>query len=696
MQPGLKTIRLYVGCGNRIARNMVNARGPVREDAACGAGLQLVAGQGAASAVGLPAATQALADDVRALLSVPVVVSDAVSAGAALVFETGRLAGDQAWQLEPLGGAQWVLRARDADTLVAAAWQLPHRLLDVPPLRGFLGLPYGEAVSVPFRPLRGRVPRIPFRGWFINDEDHLSGWRSAAGTRPVDYLFYGTVMNRTVSRLLAEAALRAGLNLLIPSSFLDVEVPADAETVREAAARGLWLTQHHIEPLGVSYYAFGAYHRRRGSAVPFSYRDHPEAFDAVWRHYVRRWQALTGGRVIWQLGLRANRDAAVHTIDPRAPKGPAEAGAFMSRVVDHQLRLLREETGAAEPPATFTLWASNLALYLGGHLRLPESVTLVFSNNAAQGNLPDPVRTLPRQPGRATGFYHHCGWYFGGPHEVQGRSPAHIAALLARAEESGPLTVAISNVQNLRELAVSAEAFAAVALERPADGAAGFLADWDRRYFAAPALGTLHARFFRTFVPCEEDGEGLWLDGFLRAWGLRLLDRMVKDHLAETFDSAQLAARERTLARSLADWRVLSDEAADAVVRCVPQARRSEAWANLVLQARQMAAFSCWAHAVTRAAEAVLERAGPVAVAALDAGIAALVAWEQERRAAATDHFAGWLDNDSKFDLGFMIVFSRRVRDLLAQPEDARDYEPWVEAEHFDYINAYAVKALAE
>ncbi len=615
--------------------------------------------------------------------------------GPLLVLQTGDPGSEWEWKFDPAAGQAdtWHLLARTQESLAGAIWRLSDELLDVPPLTSFLGLPYPSGEWTP-RPLCAPRYRVPLRGWFFNDEDHLTGWRGPSGKRPARYLFYDEVMNRSVSNLLMETALRTGLNLLIPSSFLDVEVELDAATVRDAAERGLWLTQHHIEPLGVSYHAFHAYHRTRGGAR-FSYHSHPDAFDEVWRHYVRRWLELTGGRVVWQLGLRADRDAPLHKADPDAPSGPEAAAELTARVVEHQLRILREETGEQEPKAAFTLWADNIPLFRTGRLRLPDWVTLIFSNNTSRGELPSWVSELK---GRRTGFYHHCGWYYGGPHEVQGRSPEHIAGLIDAAEtQAGPLELAISNVQNLRELVVSADAFAAFTRCAPENGGREFLREWDARYFGSGSLAEVHTDFFRTFVPRADDPAELWLDGYLREWGLMLLDRIIKDQVFIGGEPrlGRLEIHAASLARSVEYWSVLARRADLEVARLASPERTNAAAACLVLQARWMLWFSRWALEVNHAASAVLEGRDVDAATALEKALVSLRELEMERARHAAGHFQGWYDNDGKFDLRFMIALTMQAWDLLILPRAERGYEPWEQAQHFDFINAYAVRNLA-
>ena len=94
--------------------------------------------------------------------------------------------------------------------------------------------------------------KIRFRGWFLNDEDLLSDFKEDHGRRNIDYRFYQNVMKPDVLDTILETALRLEINLIIPSSFVDIANPAEEELIKAVCRRGLYISQHHVEPMGVS------------------------------------------------------------------------------------------------------------------------------------------------------------------------------------------------------------------------------------------------------------------------------------------------------------------------------------------------------------------------------------------------------------------------------------------------------------
>jgi hypothetical protein len=159
--------------------------------------------------------------------------------------------------------------------------------------------------------LTGTEPAVRYRGWFVNDEDLLTEWYTDGGRRDIDYPFYATVTSPQASRHVYEAALRLRRNLIIPASFINITNPDEERLVADAVRRGLLVSQHHIEPLGVSGFGFLNYYRDRGEEVPYSYTAHPEKFEQVWREFAGRWAKYAPQRGLAIRAARDRRSAAV-------------------------------------------------------------------------------------------------------------------------------------------------------------------------------------------------------------------------------------------------------------------------------------------------------------------------------------------------------------------------------------------------
>ena len=73
---------------------------------------------------------------------------------------------------------------------------------------------------------------IRFRGWFLNDEDLLTDFKDSGGVRNIDYYWYHATMHEDVLDMIIETALRFEINLMIPSSFVDIDNPAEESLSR--------------------------------------------------------------------------------------------------------------------------------------------------------------------------------------------------------------------------------------------------------------------------------------------------------------------------------------------------------------------------------------------------------------------------------------------------------------------------------
>ena len=254
-----------------------------------------------------------------------------------------------------------------------------------------------------------------------------------------------------------ECALRLEINLIIPSSFVDIMNPAEAELVEAVCKRGLYISQHHVEPLGVSYFAAEEYvkaHGKFGERVSFV--SNRSRMEEIWRVYAKEW-AKYGDRVVWQLGLRGKADQAVWHADPRIPLENSERGRIISDAIATQHSIISEVLGRESFPSTVTLWFEGAELYGGGHLTLPEDTTVVFSDVGLSQLFGDDFYTTRRDPERRYGIYYHVGYWSMGPHLCDGCDPHKMAFSYSEAKKRDSLSYALLNVSNVRPLHLGAE-----------------------------------------------------------------------------------------------------------------------------------------------------------------------------------------------------------------------------------------------
>src|SRR5208337_511057 len=111
-------------------------------------------------------------------------------------------------------------------------------------------------------------PVFKYRGFFINDEDLLTGW--APGDKD------GTGISLEVWNRIFETILRLKGNMVAPGTWIFSDEPQ----IKLAGQRGLMVTQHHAIPLGLNV-------ARWPKGVPYNYTTHPEILERAWKNAVR-------------------------------------------------------------------------------------------------------------------------------------------------------------------------------------------------------------------------------------------------------------------------------------------------------------------------------------------------------------------------------------------------------------------------
>ncbi len=293
-----------------------------------------------------------------------------------------------------------------------------------------------------------------WRGWFINDEDCLLG------------LDESLVIQMDVWRGLFESILRAGYNLVIPGTGIS----PDAFQLDLAADYGLWIGQHHAEPLGADLF---------GNAFPGQPMHYPECKPQLFGLYEEAVQLAASRKVVWTLGLRGQGDKTFAHEDARYAD-PAALGALISEVAREQRALVESR---CEGPQHFAyyLYSESMDLYRSGHLRLDPDVILIWADNGFGGlrrrrNLGEEkpeLLALPNAeeaPTATHGLYYHLSFY---DVQVAGKltpwiAPAVIADQIGELQRRARIDFALVNVSNVRPFLAQIELFRRVLEADPA------------------------------------------------------------------------------------------------------------------------------------------------------------------------------------------------------------------------------------
>ena len=393
----------------------------------------------------------------------------------------------------------YILGADDFGTMWGV-YTFCEEILHIPPCYLFDGVLPGrrQNLTVPAQTISGRPKSFGFRGFFINDEDLLTDWMEGGGTRNIDYPFYGRVIHPQAMEMIAETALRLKMNLIIPSSFVDICNPPEERLIAICARRGLYVSQHHIEPMGVSYFTFQNYFKARGETCEISFLSNREKMIEVWRHYAQKWAEYP--RVVWQLGLRGKADRPVWHADKLVGSTPKERGGLISDAVNVQYELVKDVLGTETFYSTVTLWMEGADLFRQGYLTIPQKTSILFSDIGYNQLWSDDFWQVKREECRSYGVYYHVQFWSWGPHLTEGTPPDKMRYCLETALGAACGDYAILNVSNIREFTMSAFGFSKMAWDLP--GADDTVLQYCTQLYggAAKAVCALYRRYFDAFA----------------------------------------------------------------------------------------------------------------------------------------------------------------------------------------------------
>ena len=575
--------------------------------------------------------------------------------------------------------------AGDTLGLMWGIYDFIENVLGVNPFRKFLELDYNKKEEIQIFSIElSHKPQYKYRGWFFNDEDYLTGWRTPAGKRPVDYLFYSNIMNHKTVDELAETILRNRLNLIIPSSFLDIDMPEDEENIRRVTERGLYVSQHHIEPLGVSHFALKGYLKRKGiEKEDISYITDCELYDEVWTHYVKKWAKYKN--VIWQVGMRGKVDRPIWDDDPNVT-GEEYAGKLISNVINHQLKIIKNVTGDEHPIVTMTLWEEGATLYRKGYLTIPDDIIVVFTDWPRTQLMKPDFHQITRSENGKYGVYHHTGSFCAGPHAVQGQMIDAMQNLFRLTEEKGDTDFIISNVQNLREVVYGAYCVSKYSMFGSSLSPESLLNDWCNHISPnnSKKLKEIYETFYSTYIINEWDDytlEGItyWFDGFIRLAGLYAIDQYMKNewHMDFATEKGRDSAYIKEMKICFDRWKTTA-KTIKAYCDTLSGKEQTFVYDNLYAQAKTMEILSQWAYLINLSIDYDIKGNSKDAVLCAEEAVSVLENIFLILKSCEHDKFTGWYNNEDKFDYRSMLNTTTEMIGFFKTPVKERVY--WSEA----------------
>ncbi|MGC2582630.1 MAG: glycosyl hydrolase 115 family protein, partial [Acidobacteriaceae bacterium] len=350
------------------------------------------------------------------------------------------------------------------------------------------------------------APVFRYRGFFINDEDLLTGW--APGTK--DH----TGISLAVWDKVVETILRLKGNMIVPGTWI---FPNDPQ-VKAAGERGLIVTEHHAIPLGLNV-------ARWPRDVPYNYTEHPEILERAWKDAVAEYPK--GQEILWDVGLRGLSDVSYASMDPSVRDNDKALGALISKAIRDQMGIVRE----THPNAHFVtdLWQEGARLEQAGYLQIPPEVTTVWADDGS-GYIQDKGEVKAGE-----GTYDHIAMLNGRANQLSEMVPvARTDEELRRYIDAGATAYMLVNTSDIRPVTMSARAIMDLAWQghlmgtekgdvAPDAAADDFYMAWATEEFgakAAPAIAEVYKAYFAApaqyGTPVHEYGDQ-WYEDETRA-----------------------------------------------------------------------------------------------------------------------------------------------------------------------------------
>ncbi len=270
---------------------------------------------------------------------------------------------DCPWRNEAYGfrliesNGKWVFHIAGYDDLglIYGLLHYSREYLGVDPFWFWADIPVKRKlkIHIPVRNIDSLENKVKYRGWFVNDEVCLIGWKEAYPP------------SKEIWQPVFETLLRCGGNMVIPGT----DLPKHGIQAELASEMGLWVTHHHAEPLGAEMFL-----RAYPGKTP-SYKNHPDLFEALWEEAI---QQQKDKKIIWVLSFRGQGDAPFWQYDPEFDT-PEKRGAMISKVVYRQYEMLSNYV--EKPVCCIALYGEISELYKQGHINVPEGVIKVWADN---------------------------------------------------------------------------------------------------------------------------------------------------------------------------------------------------------------------------------------------------------------------------------------------------------------------------
>jgi hypothetical protein len=399
------------------------------------------------------------------------------------------------------------LAGSDMRGTLYAIYQFSQQYLGVDPMyywtdhepdrRTFIQIPGSLELKFP-------APVFRYRGFFINDEDLLTGWAPGEATDQ-------TGISLAVWNKICETILRLKGNMIVAGTWPFPNDPQD----RLVAERGLLLNQHHAEPLGVNF-------SRWPHDVPYNFTADPQYIENAWKNAVAAYSA--DEQILWEIGLRGLSDEPYSALDPSVRGNDKAQAQLISKALAEQVSIVR----AKYPDAVFItdLWMEGAKLMRSGDLVIPPDVITVWPDTG-YGDMQDGGEVKAGE-----GAYIHVAMYNGVANQLSELTPvSRLFDSLGRFQTAGATSFLLVNTSDIRPVTMGASAVLDFGWHGASIGSSDeFYRSWSGEEFgakAATAVAAVYKAYFQAPADLPGTPPSPYGDNYYHTMARRLVQNVV-------------------------------------------------------------------------------------------------------------------------------------------------------------------------
>jgi hypothetical protein len=419
--------------------------------------------------------------------------------------QVARPEGWETLHIQAIRGAV-VLTGSDVRGAIYAVYQFSQQFLGVDPLYWWTDHEPARRteVDVPDGFSLTQAPGFHYRGWFLNDEDLFTGWKPGVQE--------GTGISLGLWDHIFEAILRLKGDMVVPGTWIFPYEPQ----VAAAGERGLIVTQHHVNTLGLDTY-------RWPKNKLMSYSADPKSLEAAWTRAASQYPA--GAEVLWSVGFRGQNDYPFWQDDPNAPTTDEGRAGIIRAAIDKQMEIVHSRD--PHPEFLMNAWREAATFIHEGVLKIPDGVTLIWPDNG-HGILQDKGAIAAGQ-----GEYYHTAMYdYMSNHYSEMVPLPRIQRELGRAAKAGATRWLLVNTANVRPVVMTTRAVMELAwnpqpwIAADSKESSSYLRRWCREEFgerAAPAVEKYYQAYFDAPARYGDAEDATAADNFYHTAARRLL-----------------------------------------------------------------------------------------------------------------------------------------------------------------------------